>query len=733
VARDIMATGITVVAVGDPGQLPPINGDPFFTRASFQLTEIHRQALESPIIRQAHAVRAGGLYMPDGDEVRVVSKLSLTDLGAADILTGRRTTRMAMNAKVREILGRTSPFPKYGEPIVCLRNLKKQGLVNGGIYYASRDFEEGDKTIGISTDDGDLEVRAVFLPPGHEYDRLDDLPVWLTAGRVDNGIISRSQEYLIHRPGRPASVLLDFDTKGMPPSVALVLDEAGGFWPALVAIVPELKDVARVERASTGAGLFDSRSGAAFGASGGRHVYIIVKDGTDSGRFLKTLHERCWLAGLGWMMVGAGGQLLERSIVDRVCGTPERLAFEGSPVLEPPIAQDAASRQPIAADGEPLDSIVACPPLSLGDIGKLKELRAKETHRLATQSAKAREAFVERQSDQLVGRTGMDPRRARRTIERQCEGVLLPDVELPFDEPELAGKIVRDVLADPSRFEGETLADPLEGVAYGRCKARIMRRGDGSVWINSFAHGRTVYELSVDYTVAKAALEKTKPEDAVEMLQRMVRLGDLGIDEIELLRNLAHEISGIGRRTLDRKLKQSQSDDQGSDIHLDLINAFNAQYAVVSEAGKAMVYERVRDPMLDRHVLIRSRFEDFRKFYQNMSVEIRCADGSLKNRSAGDFWLDHRKRRQYLGGVVFDPPAKVGPEYWNLWSGFGVEPKPGTWSLMQDHLLRVICGGNRNHFDFLLNTTARMFQEPSKPAEVAVVLRGKKGSGKGVF
>src|SRR5262249_31360911 len=43
-AADIMATGITVVAIGDPGQLPPINGDPFFTQASFTLQEVHRQA-----------------------------------------------------------------------------------------------------------------------------------------------------------------------------------------------------------------------------------------------------------------------------------------------------------------------------------------------------------------------------------------------------------------------------------------------------------------------------------------------------------------------------------------------------------------------------------------------------------------------------------------------------------------------------------------------------------------
>ena len=32
---------------------------------------------------------------------------------------------------------------------------------------------------------------------------------------------------------------------------------------------------------------------------------------------------------------------------------------------------------------------------------------------------------------------------------------------------------------------------------YGRCVAKILRRPDGTPWIHSFAHGRTVYELKI--------------------------------------------------------------------------------------------------------------------------------------------------------------------------------------------------------------------------------------------
>ena len=217
-------------------------------------------------------------------------------------------------------------------------------------------------------------------------------------------------------------------------------------------------------RRSTSAGLSRSDTGEALPGSDGVHVYVAEKDGADSERFLRALHDRCWLAGLGWMMVSASGALLERSIVDRMVGGPERLVFEGGPVLVPPLQQDKESRRPIAVDGVVLDTVAACPPLSIVERARLDELKARERERLAPEMAKAREAFVEAQAKKLVARTGMSEQAAKQVIVRQCEGVLRPDVELPFDDPELAGCTVGDVLADPERFEGETLADPLEGV-----------------------------------------------------------------------------------------------------------------------------------------------------------------------------------------------------------------------------------------------------------------------------
>ena len=107
-------------------------------------------------------------------------------------------------------------------------------------------------------------------------------------------------------------------------------------------MLPDLANIARVSRRSTSAGLYRADTGEQLSGSDGIHVYVAVRDCADIERFLRVLHERCWLAGFGWYMVGAGGQLLDRSIVDRMVGAPERLVFEGGPILR---SADRAGRR----------------------------------------------------------------------------------------------------------------------------------------------------------------------------------------------------------------------------------------------------------------------------------------------------------------------------------------------------------------------------------------------------
>jgi hypothetical protein len=139
----------------------------------------------------------------------------------------------------------------------------------------------------------------------------------------------------------------------------------------------------------------------------------------------------------------------------------------------------------------------------------------------------------------------------------------LPDVVLPFDDPELSATTVADVLADPARFEGCTLADPLEGVPYGVCKAIVMRRPDGVPWVHSFAHGRSIYQMRYDARAIEAALNKAKPAEAAATFVSLALTAELDAEEQERLRDLTSQRAGTGRRTLDRALKAARQEQAG--------------------------------------------------------------------------------------------------------------------------------------------------------------------------
>ena len=382
----------------------------------------------------------------------------------------------------------------------------------------------------------------------------------LKDGAVD--IIARTADDLVYREGQPAFALFDTDAKGMPDAVAAKIEQAGGIWQALLTVLPELEGVARVERRSTSSGLARSDTGEKLPGSGNLHIYIAVKDGADVERFLKRFHERCWLAGFGWLVVGKSGALLVRSPIDRMVFGPERLVFEGAPLLIKPVVQDQDSRRPVATAGVALDTAAFFPPLTIVETAKFKELQAKKEQRLAPTVAKIRAAYVDAKAQELVARKpGLSMTAARQVIEHQCEGVLLPDVVLPFDDDEFDGCTVGDVLADPDRFISAVPADPNEGVEYGATCAKILRRPDGSVFINCFAHGGAIYHLKLDAAAVRTAVEAATKEDVVETFIRLAVTAELSDVEEDELRHLAVKRSGAAAaRSVKTMIEQARKE-----------------------------------------------------------------------------------------------------------------------------------------------------------------------------
>jgi exodeoxyribonuclease-5 len=138
-AGDLMAFGKPILVLGDPGQLPPIRDEGFFTEAEpdVMLTEVHRQAGDSAIIRLATMAREGR-PIPEGAHDAHVWKMPRHAVGpiqmlqGGQVICGRNDTRRMLNVAMKAAAGFDRPYPVgAGEKIICLKNRHDLGLVNG--------------------------------------------------------------------------------------------------------------------------------------------------------------------------------------------------------------------------------------------------------------------------------------------------------------------------------------------------------------------------------------------------------------------------------------------------------------------------------------------------------------------------------------------------------------------------------------------------------------------------
>lgn len=182
--RDLLSFGCRVLALGDPGQLPPVQGRCYFSsEPDYLLTEIHRQAWGSPVIRLSKDAREGkALALGAYGSSRVVLESSLSDRQLRDLVTshdqilvGLNRTRAQYNTQFRKVLGHRGALPVAGDKLVCLRNDHDKGLLNGQIWKVRR-VKDGSRYLDLSLvgEDGEsldcLAHRDHFLGRGDELD-----------------------------------------------------------------------------------------------------------------------------------------------------------------------------------------------------------------------------------------------------------------------------------------------------------------------------------------------------------------------------------------------------------------------------------------------------------------------------------------------------------------------------------------------------------------------------------
>lgn len=154
---------------------------------------------------------------------------------------------------------------------------------------------------------------------------------------------------------------------------------------------------------------------------------------------------------------------------------------------------------------------------------------------------------------------------------------------------------------------------------------------------------------------------------------------------------------------------------------------FRAKYAIINYSGTT--YVQWKD---SKNGLQFQKLGDFHSFngQYNHNIEYEDAKGVARTRKVfvskefvNDPWV---KRYE---GVEF-APGNGCDQFLNLWKGWKILSKKGEITLFEQ-LIAALCNDDKACIEYLYNYLAHLVQKPQEKPEVAIVMKGPQGIGKG--
>lgn len=198
----------------------------------------------------------------------------------------------------------------------------------------------------------------------------------------------------------------------------------------------------------------------------------------------------------------------------------------------------------------------------------------------------------------------------------------------------------------------------------------------------------------------------------------------------------------INRKLKDLRMPVLVVDNTGkswADNLLDHVLEFNKTHASVMIGGRHRI---MRTTPADASHEKREKYEfirhdDMKLIYANTTIlaghNPKTGDPVYKNHYLA--WAEHPQSQSYKGAVIFSPGLDAPDGYFNTWKGYAVEPQKNSqkWALIKHHIEEIICDGKQELIDYFYNWQAYTLQKPHEPAMAACVVRGEKGTGKGIL
>ncbi len=162
------------------------------------------------------------------------------------------------------------------------------------------------------------------------------------------------------------------------------------------------------------------------------------------------------------------------------------------------------------------------------------------------------------------------------------------------------------------------------------------------------------------------------------------------------------------------------------------LKALQQQFAIIDLSGEIRVVNRLQikafksggtqnEPAFyrraDAELLMNRRLEN---------LPLSCAP----KRIIPEFWA--APGTKMYEGTAFTP-EKTPPSILNFWVGPTLKAVPGDCSTLTNFIRDIICDGDEESFEYLMDFLAHMVQKPKEKPGVIIVMLGGQGTGKGVF
>lgn len=312
------------------------------------------------------------------------------------------------------------------------------------------------------------------------------------------GAIARERESFAW-PSGPGILFLDVDAD----HGGTRYETAPALHSVLARAVPALRDAPALVIPSSSAGIVSRESGAVLRPPGSWHVYLLVRDATDVERCGRAIFDRLWLAGFGRTVASKSGRALVRGLIDASVWQPERLDFAGPVRCAVGLARRPPDSALFNADAEFLDTRTIRD-LSDDERAQLERLRADSREAIAADleaaasewdAAYARDRLAARPED--VKPDEWERRAYREARDAREHGRLPPSLVLYPEDGEPV--TVADVLRDPSAWDGQRFADPLEPDYRRDPRVAVFFANPGTrPQLYSHAHGGRSYALGAE-------------------------------------------------------------------------------------------------------------------------------------------------------------------------------------------------------------------------------------------